>query len=345
MRDKRDSERNETYMKQYRFAAVVLSAVLALSSCGTEYVGKVGSEKITKSEFEFYLSSVKEQMAGTEFSSDEDWNTKEIEGKKAIDLAKERAFETAVDNLSYIQVAKKLGLEMTADEQKVLDRYKKMLVTNYGGEQKYNEFLEQQGISDKFIDMMCQSMGYTDKLIDKISNDNPASDAELEQYFKTHYRRAKHVLIMTMDEATRTPYSEEKQAEAKKKAEEVLAKAQSGENFESLIDEYNEDPGMKSNPDGYVFTDGEMMQEFADGVDSVQPGGITMAQTSYGYHIIKRYALDETPEYFKTAFESKKSNVEYALNKERLDRQMDTWMEEYNISVKKNDDVYNSVNN
>lgn len=332
-------------MKKYRFAAVVLSAVMALSACGAEYVGKVGSEKITKQEFEFYLSSVKQQMQGTELTSDEDWKTKEIEGKKAIDIAKERAFDTAVENLSYIQVAEKLGIKLTEDEQKKLDRYKRLLVSNYGGEEKYNQFLKDEGITDKFIDMMCTSMGYTDKLIAKIAEENPATEQEKTDYFKKHYRRAKHVLIMTVDQATQTPYDDAKKAEAKKKADEILERAKNGENFEALIEQYNEDPGMKTNPDGYVFTDGEMVQEFTDGVDSVEPGGITMAETSYGYHIIKRYALDETPEYFASALEAKESNVEYAVNKEKLDKQMDKWMEEFNISVDKNDSVYNEIDN
>lgn len=330
-------------MKQSKLAAVILSAVIALSSCGAEYVGKVGSEKITKQEFEFYLSSVKQQMQGTELTSDEDWATKEIEGQKAIDIAKERAFDTAANNLLYIQVAKKLGLALTDEEEKVINKYKQLLVSNYGGQDKYNQFLEKQGISDGFIDMMCSSMGYTDKLIEKISTESPASEEEINDYFKKHYRRAKHVLIMTVDPQTQKPYDEAKKAEAKKKADEILARAQSGESFENLIEQYNEDPGMKSNPDGYVFTDGEMMTEFADGVDSLEPGGITMAQTAYGYHIIKRYALDETPEYFKSALETKKANIEYAVNKERLDSQMDKWMSEYGISVAKNDNVYNSI--
>lgn len=329
----------EFNMKRYKIAALALCAVMALSACGTEYVGNVGSRKISRAEYEFYLSSVKSQMSGTELSSDEDWNTKEIEGKKAIDLAKERAFDTAAENLMYIEVAEKLGIKLTDEEEKILKQYKQMLVKNYGGQEAYNAFLKEQGIDDKFIDMMCKSMGYTDKLIEKVAEEEPSTDAEKEEYFKNHYRRAKHVLVMTIDQTTQIPFDDAKKAEAKKKADEILARAQNGEDFDALINEFNEDPGMKSNPDGYVFTDGEMVQEFTDGVDSLETGEITMAETSYGYHIIKRYAIDETPEYFKTAFESKKSNVEYAMNKEKLDAKMDTWCKELGIEIKKKDNI------
>ena len=335
-------------MKLYRIAAAVLSAVMVLSACtgkGGDYVGKVGNEKITKSEFEFYLASVKAQMQGTELTSDEDWATKEIEGKKAIDIAKERAFNTAVDNLSYIQVAEKLGLDMTDDEKKLTESYKEYLINSTGGEDSYKKFLEEKGITDEFIDMMCRSLGYNEKLIDKVESDSPVTDEELTDYMMKHYRRAKHILIMTIDQGTGAALDDEKKAEAKKTAEDILKRAQSGENFEALIDEFNQDPGMKSNPDGYVFTDGTMVQEFTDGVDSLKPGEITMVETSYGYHIIKRYALDESPEYTAQALESVRSEVEHAINTEKLNDQIDVWRTEFGINVEKNDPVYDTITN
>lgn len=43
---------------------------------------------------------------------------------------------------------------------------------------------------------------------------------------------------------------EDKLAEAEKKANEILERAKTGEDFDALIKEYNEDPGMESNQDG-----------------------------------------------------------------------------------------------
>ena len=56
---------------------------------------------------------------------------------------------------------------------------------------------------------------------------------------------------------------EDKLAEAEKKANEILERAKNGEDFDALIKEYNEDPGMESNQDGYFFTDGEMVSATA----------------------------------------------------------------------------------
>ena len=60
--------------------ALCMSFILA--GCNTKksdaVVATVGNQEITMGEFEFYLTNVKQQMQGTELSSDEDWQTKDI---------------------------------------------------------------------------------------------------------------------------------------------------------------------------------------------------------------------------------------------------------------------------
>lgn len=93
---------------------------------------------------------------------------------------------------------------------------------------------------------------------------------------------------------TNEAYTDEQKAEAKIKAEEIYQRAQKGEDFDKLVEEYSEDPGSKSQPDGYTFTDGEMVQEFQDCVDSLNPGEIGFVESSFGYHIIKRLEIDKS---------------------------------------------------
>ena len=77
------------------------------------------------------------------------------------------------------------------------------------------------------------------------------------------------------------------------KAQEVLEKAQAGEDFNALMEEYNEDPGEPE--EGYYFPTGVMVQEFEDASFALQDGEISdIVETSYGYHIIKRLPLDES---------------------------------------------------
>lgn len=92
--------------------------------------------------------------------------------------------------------------------------------------------------------------------------------------------------------------TEEAFAEILPTAEEVLAKAQAGEDFDALIETYGEDPGMTSEPNkttGYYVCEGltSYEQAFQDGAMALaNVGDISdLVKTSYGYHILQ-YTCD-----------------------------------------------------
>ncbi|MBQ9625241.1 MAG: peptidylprolyl isomerase [Clostridia bacterium] len=82
-------------------------------------------------------------------------------------------------------------------------------------------------------------------------------------------------------------------ATAKVKADEVYAKLKAGGDFEALLKEYGEDPGMTEGSaatDGYLINDGSaMVEEFLNTAMALKkPGDISQpVLSSYGYHIIK----------------------------------------------------------
>lgn len=84
-------------------------------------------------------------------------------------------------------------------------------------------------------------------------------------------------------------------AEAKTKAEEILAKAKMNEDFSELAKNYSEDPGSKTGGgDLGWFKKGQMVPEFEKAafedlkVDEITPN---LVKTQFGYHIIKK--IDE----------------------------------------------------
>jgi len=121
--------------------------------------------------------------------------------------------------------------------------------------------------------------------------------SNIEKYYKENYVRAKHVLILTSDEETGEPFNAEKKAIAKETAEFVLKRAKEGDDFDTLINKYGQDPGTEQMPDGYVFTKGEMVAPFETAAFALKIGEISpIVETDYGYHIIKRLALPEIDE-------------------------------------------------
>jgi parvulin-like peptidyl-prolyl isomerase len=82
-------------------------------------------------------------------------------------------------------------------------------------------------------------------------------------------------------------------ATIKDKADEVLEKAKSGEDFDALIAEYGEDTGMQQEPamtKGYLVTlESDFVQEFEDASLALENEGdiSDLVATDFGYHIIK----------------------------------------------------------
>ncbi len=78
-------------------------------------------------------------------------------------------------------------------------------------------------------------------------------------------------------------------AEAQKKAEDVLAKLKGDAKFEELAKEYSADPGSaEQGGDLGWFGKGTMVTEFEDAAFALKPGEISgLVKTKFGYHIIR----------------------------------------------------------
>ncbi len=151
--------------------------------------------------------------------------------------------------------------------------------------------------------------------------------SEQEQYYLDNYYRAKHILIRNENRTN---------LEAEELCTDLYKQVQNGKDFDLLIQEYSEDPGCAKNPDGYFFTDGQMVIEFENAVKSIDIGEFTTCKSDYGYHVIQRLALDETPEIFEEGY---KNNVADSSNKvTHFAITKDEFIEQYNMEFKKLND-------
>lgn len=107
-------------------------------------------------------------------------------------------------------------------------------------------------------------------------------EESVSQYYRDNYLAAKHILIRSDSD------------NAEKTIKDIKSKLNRGEDFDKLMNKYSEDPGLASNPDGYVFTYGEMVSEFENAVTELKINEISgIVEVDYGYHIIKRIELPE----------------------------------------------------
>lgn len=170
-------------------------------------------------------------------------------------------------------------------------------------EEEFNEYLDQAYMTREFYDRMnrinylyrqgyIQLYGETGELVD---------DATAIAYLEDNdYISANHILLMTVDSATGEALDEETIAAQEEKAKEIAAELQAIEDpqlllarFAELKEEYCEDTGKVTYPDGYTFTPGTMVTEFEDACNALEEYQVSdPVLTSYGYHVIIRLPFD-----------------------------------------------------
>lgn len=330
---------------------IAFIAFSLLSGCVVDKreILSVGNTKITKGEFMFYLDGIKQLMAqdaALNITDEESWQTVEIGGKKAIDVAKDKALDEVVKIALQVEKAKESGIKLDENDKRIMGRQKNSVIQTYGGTDNFNAQLSKWGLGTAGFDKIVENYMYSSKYREQVTSKEGFAGFSEEQI---NYRyqigleqtlnqtaRIKHVLIgLSLPDGTqRTPEA------AEALANEVLAKAQAGEDFDKLVEDYSEDPGSKTYPEGYTFQngDGQMIPEFNDAAFEIQTGEISgLVRTDFGYHILKRYPV-EVPE---DDYENSRDSVIESMILEKYDAQLEELKKAAVIT--KNDELLASI--
>ncbi len=160
----------------------------------------------------------------------------------------------------------------------------------YDSPEQYDDYLKSIYATDEILfqtECMFQCLNnYYDHLLDPVNGpyaESASKLAEDPEVFNIY--GAKHILVLFNEDRT--------DEEAMSLAEQILQQIEDGGDFDELMNEYSEDPGLASYPDGYTFAEGEFVEEFYNAAKELQIGEHSgLVKTNYGYHIIQRIEPD-----------------------------------------------------
>ena len=193
--------------------------------------------------------------------------------------------------------ADKRGLAETVDAE--VETQWNSIVEQYGGVDALMEAMESAYLDEPTYRLLLRSNAAFNAIMEDTygANGEKLSEADVLAWANdNNYVRCKHILFLTKND----DMTDEEKAEVHKEAETTLEELRALESdretmmarFDELMAEAD-DPGMTNFPDGYIFTDDQMVQEFEDGARALADYEISdIVESSHGYHIILRLPLD-----------------------------------------------------
>ncbi len=295
----------------------------------TPVVLTVNGNPVHADEYAAYLQSNMQSYSKTydEMGLTDIWNNSETAeqfGPAVIEAAKQQVVLIRM----VLEKFQEYGLTMSDDDLKDLENSWQENIDQLG-EDSYLDTLAQIGFTPEQYENYLYISKCATKLSDYFYGENGTltpSDSELHDYFRKNYIiTAQHILIMTDNPATGDTIRTD--AEAKAIAQSLLNRINSGEDFNTLMNLYGEDPGVESNSNGYTFIKGQMVDEFYNGAIALSEGEISgLVKSNYGYHIIKRLPLDESQ------FDEVRDSIVTELVGS-IDDLMQQWMDEADVQT------------
>ena len=247
------------------------------------------------------------------------WDMEVEEGVTLGDSMKDVITDQLVQMIILSSQAEDYGVSLNDEDNQAVEEYVENFKTNIG-----EDVMEKEVFTEDNIRSVVQNSTLAGKVSQAMFD---AEEVELTDEEKADATciKVQHILISTTDTTKKDDEGnnvdmtdEEKEvylAEQKEKAEEALARAKNGEDFQSLADEYSsENAGFEFSFDknGYDPVNmSSMVEPFYTAAWQLGEGEISdLVESQYGYHIIKCVSLNDeeaTQASITTAENNKKS--------------------------------------
>ena len=306
-------------------------------------VATVGGEKVEQYEFQYFLAQAKSTMevqAGYEegTATSEFWNSN-INGEKAIDVAKNNAMANVREFKIFQIKAKEQGISLTEEDRNNINASLESMTTyatQLGWPDSSTFVRALYGISQGELKKVYESLYFVNALttqeIDKIT----VTDEQAQERYNINPGDHEHVTvrhILFMYEGTEMdPRTAEISLAL---AEDTLARIDAGEDMTMLALELSEDSGLKTNQGEYTFTQNDPYEPaFKDWAFAAAVGDTGIVETGYGYHVMRlENRIEET-------FDEAKESLVTTIKNEMFEDLVVEWGKDARFDTQLNDKVY-----
>lgn len=309
---------------------VSIIALISLSGClnkGGDYVAEVGNTKISRGEFMVYLIEQKknfEEQGGSDI-----WEA-DFDGVSAIEVAKQNALDSITMVKSAVKQTDSLGIKLDEKDISAIDNQAKSLMNEFSSEELTELSLDYDKIHSILEESALQS-----KVYDYVTSNYVVNTDEMNKYIEEYKKKnagefntytVQELFVQGDAEGSNQNYT---------KAQEAYNKIKNGADFSSVAKEISPDLDTNSKTLDINLYGEDVLQS----IYKTAKGNVTFISATDGYYVFKVNNITPTDNTEK--INELKSQYTESKKQQIYQAQITQWSG--NISVKKNESVWNSI--
>lgn len=318
-------------MKRFISAILVsIIALISLSGClgnGGDYVAEIGGTKISRGEFMVYLIEQKknfEEQGGSDI-----WGA-DFDGVSAIEVAKQNALDSITMVKSAVKQTDSLGIKLDEKDISDVDNQTKNLMSEFSSEE-----LNELSLDYDKIHSILEESALQGKVYNYVTSNYVVNSDEMSKYIEEYKKKnAGEFNTYTVQELF-VQGDAEGSTQNYTKAQEAYNKIKNGADFSTVSKEVSPDLAPSSKTLDINLYGEDVLQA----IYKTAKGNVTFISATDGYYIFKVNDIAPTD----NADKIKELENQYTESKKQQIYQAQIKQWSGNTSVKKNEDVWNSI--